>query len=287
MHRDRKFRVEWLDSFEWLQNRNGNSFCKACDKKLINHLSHLQTHAKNLTHIRNVENKKKQIKIDSFIDTEEQQFQKRVRYAELTLVMFLVSHNLPFLLMDYLPNLLLECCPDSKIAKSLHCGRTKSTQITEILARKAKEKIIAVLRESKFSLIVDETTDISTKKSLVLVVRYMDRLSQSIQDKFLALLELFKTDAESIFQAIKDFFAENEIPFKNLIGLATDGASVMAGEINGVQVKLKQETNLFYVKCSCHSLHLCSAYVQKVAFRNRKTLPCYLQVLCLQLQASK
>lgn len=97
-----------------------------------------------------------------------------VKNAEYTLVMFCIMHNLPFVLMDYLPSLLVECCSDSSIAKLLHCGRTKSTQIADYIGMEARKKIISQLQTTKFSLIVDETTDVSTKKCLVLVARYFD-----------------------------------------------------------------------------------------------------------------
>lgn len=217
-----------------------------------------------MTHLQNHEQK---------MNEEGKQLKQQVKFAEYTLVMFIVTHNLPFLLMDFLPDLLAACCPDSNVAKQLQCGRTKSSQLAEDLANKAKEKILLAIRKTKFSLIVDETTDLSTRKSLVLVVRYVDQLSKKINDRFLALLELVKTDSASIYEVIKIFFEKNEIPLNNLIGLATDGASVMAGEINGLQAKFKQDIDLFYLKCTCHSLHLCSAYACK-------KLPLEIEKLC-------
>lgn len=97
------------------------------------------------------------MKIQTFFNSEQQKQEKCVKNAEFTLVMFCITHNLPFLLMDYLPALLVKCCPDSSIAKLLHCGRTKATQITDCIAKQASDKIISSLTNRKFSLIVDET----------------------------------------------------------------------------------------------------------------------------------
>lgn len=36
-----------------------------------------------------------------------------------------------------------------------------------------------------FSFIIDETTDLGTKKSLVVVVRYFDEVQNKVRDKFL------------------------------------------------------------------------------------------------------
>jgi len=175
--------------------------------------------------------------------------------------------------MDYLPNLLRECCPDSKIAKGVQCGRTKATQIAEKISKLSKNNILKTLQSTKFSLIVDETTDISTKKCLALAARYANKCSKVILDRFLGLIELTKTDADSIYNEIKNFFEINNIPLSNVIGLATDGANVMAGEMNGLQAKFKMFQNIFFIKCSCHSLHLCAAY-------SCQKLPKYIETLC-------
>ncbi|XP_036347132.1 uncharacterized protein LOC118756478, partial [Rhagoletis pomonella] len=269
----RKFRSEWLQQFTWLRNNNGLGFCIACERPICNNVSFLKQHATFRMHVQNVEKKKHQLKIDSCMNQENTKFMKQVHHAELTLVMFLICHNLPFVLMDYLPELLVECCCDSKIAKSIKCGRTKATELADLLGNTAAKTILAQLKTTKFSLIVDESTDVYSKKSLVLVARYMDKLARKVKDRSLGLIELSDCNASSIYASIKFFFDKHEIPMANLIGLATDGASVMAGEINGLQAIFKRTTDLFYMKCSCHSLHLCSSYACK-------KLPLEIEKLC-------
>ncbi|XP_036317486.1 zinc finger MYM-type protein 6-like, partial [Rhagoletis pomonella] len=227
------------------------------------HYSHLKNHASLKKHLRNVSKKKNQIQIKQCLKTDQASFKKKVYHAELNLTMFCIQHNLSFLLMDFLPQLLSECCPDSKIAAALKCGRTKSKMLTDVLGAKAKENIVSVLQTTKFSCIIDETTDVSSKKSLVIVVRYYDKLAHKVRDRFLSLIEVSKTDADSLYNYINDFFSATNIPLKNVIGLATDGANVMAGELGGLKAKFMKDGDIFYIKCSCHSLHLCSAYACK------------------------
>nr|XP_017009975.2 uncharacterized protein LOC108066104 [Drosophila takahashii] len=273
---NRKVRTEWLDKFSWLKNDDGRASCIACGIILRNHLTHIQRHSTQASHIRCLKIKESQLKIDTFTKERSDNNYKQVRDAEYALVMFLVMHNLPFLLMDYLPDLLRVCCPDSKIAKGVKCGRTKATDISKELAKKAMQRIVSALQETKFSLIVDETTDVANKKALVLVVRYFHNISGSIRDQFLALIEVEKCDAQSIYNAIKAFFSDNQIPLKNLIGLATDGANVMAGGLNSLKTKLSGDTHLFSLKCTCHSLHLCSGYACK-------KLPSEIEMLCRKI----
>ncbi|XP_053968897.1 uncharacterized protein LOC128870314 [Anastrepha ludens] len=208
-----------------------------------------------------MESRRSQISMDSFLDAETEQMSKMMKNAELTIDMFLIAHNLPFLLMDVFPDLLTECCPDSEVAKRLKCARTKATKITDDISNATTKDLISKLKSCKFSITIDETTDVSTKKCLVLVVRYV--ASFIVRDRFLALIELPKCDASSVFEVLKNFFHNNNIPLKNIIGLATDGANVMAGHLSGVKALLEAETNIFYLKCTCHSLHLCVSYACK------------------------
>lgn len=67
--------------------------------------------------------------------------------------------------------------------------------------------------------------------------------------------------AEDIFEKIVEFFNDNNILYKeNLIGFASDGASVMVGVRNSVMSRLKTEIpHIFLLKCICHSFHLCAS----------------------------
>ncbi|KAI8120460.1 hypothetical protein CVS40_8308 [Lucilia cuprina] len=225
----RKFRAVWLDEFSWLRNKEGYGYCIVCEKKLKNHVSYFRKHASLRLHIQNVEQKKNQIKINSYCNIEKEH--NTSLQTELTLAMFLVYHNLPFSLIDYLPNLLVECCPESKIAKAIKCGKTKATHLTDALGRNDRRV---------------------NKKSHV-----------TWKNKTKNKIEIRNSDAQSLYEAVKDLFKDYGIPLENIIGLATDGANVMAGEVNGFQSKLKSDVDIFYIKCTCHSLHLCSAYACK------------------------
>lgn len=152
--------------------------------------------------------------------------------------MFLHEHNLPFLLMDHLSKLIVSVCPDSKIAKGIKCCRTKVTSLTkDCIAEEQISEISEKLRLNVFSIIIDETTDISTEKSLAIVARFYD--SGECKDKFLGLIKVKSCGANDIFNAICNYFRNNNIPITNMIGLAADNASVMMGNISGVQARFK------------------------------------------------
>lgn len=163
--------------------------------------------------------------------------------------------------MEHLPKLMQAVCLDSKIAKEIKCSSTKTHDIIDhIIGKESFDSLCEDLRQSKFSLIIDESTDLSTTKHLCLVSRYakMNR----IKDCFLALIPLEEANAATLFEHIVNFFRSNDIPYKsNLIGFASDGANVMMGRNNSVVTLLQTEIpNIFILKCTCHSFHLCASY---------------------------
>jgi hypothetical protein len=137
-------------------------------------------------------------------------------------------------MMDHLVKLIGTVCHDSKIAKGLTCGRTKTTAIIQnMLGRERMDSLCAHLRGTKFSLIVDESTDRSTTKHLCLVVRTV--WNNNVSDHFLGLIKLSEANAVTLHNHIITLFNDKNIPYKeNLIGFASDGANVMMGQHNSL-----------------------------------------------------
>ena len=99
-----------------------------------------------------------------------------VKETELWLATFFSEHNLSFKVMDHFSDLLPKLCPDSKIAANFKCKRTKTKCIiANALAPHFHNELVTNLKEAPFSLIIDETTDVSTRKELALVTAKMSR----------------------------------------------------------------------------------------------------------------
>lgn len=239
---------------------NGDFYCKVCNNTLKGGVPNFKRHENNSLLKNNLEKDKNIPKISKFTKANEQ-VEKSVRRAELKLVAFINEHNLPFLLMDHLILLLISIFPDSDVAKKLKCNRTKATKLTkDCLAQEQLNLVSAILTKQYFSLIIDETTDISTQKSLVLVARYFDKINQRCKDIFIGLLRVQNCTAQGIYQAICEYLTKIEVPIQNLLGFASDNAAVMMGNIGGVQALFKSIlSNIFVLGCVCHSFHLCSS----------------------------
>ncbi|CAH0551119.1 unnamed protein product [Brassicogethes aeneus] len=187
--------------------------------------------------------------------------EKLIKVGELKLAAFVAEHDISFKTMDHLPKFIKSICPDSEIAAGITCNRTKTTKlINECIGPYAKKQIVADLNEHFYSVIIDETTDISTKKCLAVLVRYFKN-SKTV-DAFLGLLELENNStAASIYESLTNYLTSSEVNIEHMVGFAADNCATMMGHLNGVQALLKKRLpNLVVVGCSSHSFNLCSSY---------------------------
>lgn len=76
--------------------------------------------------------------------------------AELKLSAFCVEHNIPFLVIDHIMVKLQKTIfPDSQIARSIKCGRTKTTTIVKFaIADEQIENLTQLLNNNKFSIMI-------------------------------------------------------------------------------------------------------------------------------------
>ncbi|CAH2108899.1 unnamed protein product [Euphydryas editha] len=153
--------------------------------------------------------------------------------------------------------------------------RTKCTEVIKnILAPHFTEKLIKDIGEQKYSLIIDESTDISTSKQLGIVIRYFSRKLKKVVSLFLALEQLETSDAIGIVKALLSCLQKYGLNKNKLVALGTDNASVMTGINNGVYKILKNDIpNLILIRCTCHSLQLA------VSHASEHTLPINIEFL--------
>nr|WP_253308757.1 hAT transposon family protein [Rickettsia endosymbiont of Ceutorhynchus assimilis] len=258
-----KFKEEWKTKYSWLRSMANNKvLCTTCNTPLGCSTFNIKRHQASEIHKKNIRKVQNTPKIDSVIfDESTLKKHQLVKQAELKICAFLHEHNLPFLLADHLSKFIPSICPDSDIAKQINCSRTKATYITnDCLSVEQLEEISSILQKNKFSLIIDETTDISTQKSLALVVRYYDETLKKVRDSFFGLLKLDSSNAKSIFLGVQNYLTKCKVPLENLIGFAADNASVMQGNRTGVQARFKEVLpNIYTLGCVCHSVHLCAS----------------------------
>ncbi|WVZ51516.1 LOW QUALITY PROTEIN: hypothetical protein U9M48_002660 [Paspalum notatum var. saurae] len=117
---------------------------------------------------------------------------------------------------------------------------------TEAVTKVIKEEMDGCL----FSILVDESRDISIKEQMAIVVRYVNKKGQVIE-RFLGIKH--ETTSEALKMAVVQVLSAHGLTIAQLRGQGYDGASNMRGEFNGVQKLIRDENPYaFYIHCFAH-----------------------------------
>ncbi|XP_076044729.1 zinc finger MYM-type protein 6-like [Oratosquilla oratoria] len=112
------------------------------------------------------------------------------------------------------------------------------------------------LQVNEFSLQLNVTTLPDNSGLLMAFARFLD--VDGIREELIFALKLTTdTKGESIFKKLEAYFEENNIPLKNIVACATDGAAAMIGRYRGFSAYLKKAVpNVVCVHCVVHRQHL-------------------------------
>ena len=159
---------------------------------------------------------------------------QRRKEAELKLAVHVACHS-SFKTMDHLGEVVKEIAGSSQPLGSIKMHRTKCTKlINQVVAPALAEELKKDAYGKAFSLIIDESTDVSVDKNLAIVIRYYSVKRERIHDEFLAMVTVIQTTGEALFEAISSVMNTFGLDYSNLDGLGTDGASSMVGEWNSL-----------------------------------------------------
>ena len=101
-----------------------------------------------------------------------------------------------------------------------------------------------------------------------MVVRYFDEQKCKVRDRFLTMIEV-QFDAKSMHEEIIKLFHKYVIPIQNMIGFASDNASVMMGEKGGVRAYFEKPNNNLYVLGCMYLLFI--TFMFKCCIKNSTT----------------
>lgn len=130
-------------------------------------------------------------------------------------------------------------------------------EIVLALAETVHEPIKEELQSSPvFSLMIDETTDVSILKQMIIYCHYMCK--GEVKTCFIGIIELADGKAVTITDALLEFCGKMELDVrKQLFALGSDGASVMLGCKGGVSKLMKDcVPYLIANHCIAHRLAL-------------------------------
>ena len=130
--------------------------------------------------------------------------------------------------------------------------------------RNVLQQTIAAIRHcERFSLQLDETTDIGSDAQLIVFVRYFD--TNDFVEQFPFCRPLAKnTTGEEIFKKVDFFFEEHQLEWSNCVSVCADGAPAMMGSNKGFMSFVKRKNNNFsVVHCLLHRENLATKEIQE------------------------
>ena len=134
-------------------------------------------------------------------------------------------------------------------------------ELISIIADVLRDEIVQSANKAVcFSLIADETADISGTEQLSIGVRFIDQSGDvaKVREEFLGFVPLQNMDAETIAETIIDYGEKIGLNLdEKLMGQGYDGCSTMAGKDNGVQARVRRTfPKALFVHCSSHRYNL-------------------------------
>jgi hypothetical protein len=130
----------------------------------------------------------------------------------------------------------------------------------------ASETLDVILKDHgnlSFTILVDESRDISIKGQLAIVLHYVDKQGNVIE-YFLGITYVCNTTAVELKKTIDSVLSRHNLSISKLRGQGYDGASNMRGELNELTTLiLNDNSSAYYIHCFAHQLLLTLLAVAK------------------------
>ena len=111
---------------------------------------------------------------------------------------------------------------------------TIQNNIIAIMASQVRSSICSSVHKAGFySIMADETKDLSKKEQLSIVVHYVE--SVTVKERFLTFFPANNLNAESLSQYILDTLKQYGLDPQMIVSQGYDGASVMSGHCSDMQ----------------------------------------------------
>ena len=217
---EQKFLKSWLPDVhfkDWLEKRDEAPYCKVCKCSLSCAKTALSRHKENKKHKSLCGIKKASSSITALLGTGEKSTQ-----IEIKLCSFIAEKNLPISIVEDLVPLLRNIFPSDEALCGVKLGKQKATNIIrQVLGFYAIKECVAKLKANKFSLIINETTDLSTTSQLAIIGTFFDENNFKLETILIDFIPLADGTANTIYNSMLGNLKEKGIPMKN-IGFCAD-----------------------------------------------------------------
>lgn len=126
--------------------------------------------------------------------------------------------------------------------------------VTKVIAPELVNNLSVKLRKPSgfYSLIMDETTDISTSKQCAFTIIFYDDEVCAVNTSFLDMKTTALGTAEDLFTCLWNTLAEKSIALNNVVGLASNITNSIVGANNSIFSRFKElNSKIVCIKCSC------------------------------------
>ena len=147
---------------------------------------------------------------------------------------------------------------DTTGKRATYISPASQNQLVQAIDTVLRRDIVAEAASAEFfSLLADETTDISGKEQLSVCLRYV--LPDSIlRERLLTFEQAPDLTGAGLAAQLLRILRDNEIDISRMVGQGYDGAAAMSGCDNGVQKHISGECPAAsYGHCASHALNLC------------------------------
>ncbi|XP_075168440.1 52 kDa repressor of the inhibitor of the protein kinase-like isoform X2 [Haematobia irritans] len=143
---------------------------------------------------------------------------------------------------------------------SLYISPQIQNEIAHIAGGVIQRKIIKRINKSQcFSIIADETTDVSGIEQFSICIRYVEKVEKehSLREDFSCFVPVEDTTGAGLANTLVNELRNLKLNLENIRGQGYDGARSMSGEFKGCASKLRSfYPDAVYVHCANHSLNL-------------------------------
>lgn len=108
-----------------------------------------------------------------------------------------------------------------------------------------------------YTIMIDETTDISVTEQVSVCFRFVSASTFEIHELVVGFYSTDNTCSTTLFEIVKDVCTRFELPINKCRGQCYDGAANVSGSRQGLQALLSQEEpRAVFVHCLAHTLNL-------------------------------
>lgn len=208
--RGQKFRQEWLelDAFKpWLREAPNDEYsflCCNCNITITGGLAHIKSHAnsklhKEISEKNNIETGELDVSIENESNLS---FDERKKAAEIRYAAFIAEKNISYKTATEILKFFQHIGKDSKVLQNMSMGRTKCANIiSNVLCPIETQRVVNTIQNIKFSIFIDETSDITNKKWMTFLVRFVDPSTLRVWSQLIKLININarSSSAEELF----------------------------------------------------------------------------------------